>query len=400
MIMRRVDNALLIDPAVSIVLEKSKSGISGVIAPNIYRSIDIQNEWGKAFNTENEIPFAGIMAGSEILKNPELVKEFSAEYKKAAKWCMAHPEETAKMIVKYIPQLNEKGVAEAMRNVILKAVDAQDGRKKLEAFFTILEASKPALIGGKMPDDNFYFGSKTTSKVQIRLTSLPAYMQIVLTNLEELNISDKQKEKLLAIKAKVQPIAKPIQQAIIKESKTIKLKSLNNAGSAELTSLSTEISNLRLQFAEIKTDCRDQVIDVLTDEQWTKLVKDYNADNTYDIGNPLGRMSPVPNYMIEVYQVDGINLSDDQTKKITGWSEKRHANSVMAHSTIADFEQEVRSMSLAKASKEKILAKVKEMEKIRHKISVTKTDCRDYMKKNILQKEQWDLLASYILKGL
>jgi NitT/TauT family transport system substrate-binding protein len=157
MIMRRVDNALLIDPAVSTVIEKSKSGVISIVAPDIYRSVDIQNEWGRLYNTENELPFAGIMAGSEILKDPKLLKEFTAEYKKAAEWCMAHPEETAKMVVKHIPQLNEKGVAEAMRNVTLKSVSATDARKKLEAFFTVLKNEKPALIGGKLPDDNFYF---------------------------------------------------------------------------------------------------------------------------------------------------------------------------------------------------------------------------------------------------
>ena len=131
--------------------------MSSVIAPDIYRSVDIQNEWGRLYNTENELPFAGIMAGSEILKNPELLKVFTAEYKKAALWCMAHPEETAKMVVKHIPQLNEKGVAEAMRNVTLRADDAKDIRVKLEAFYTVLKNDKPALVGGKLPDSGFYF---------------------------------------------------------------------------------------------------------------------------------------------------------------------------------------------------------------------------------------------------
>ncbi len=159
MIMRRVDNALLIDPAVSTVIEKSKSGASSIIAPDIYRSVDIQNEWGRLYNTENELPFAGIMAGGEILKDTALIQKFNIEYKKAAEWCMENPEETAKMVVKHIPQLNEKGVAEAMRNVTLKAVEANDAREKLEAFFTVLKNSKPALVGGKLPDDNFYFGN-------------------------------------------------------------------------------------------------------------------------------------------------------------------------------------------------------------------------------------------------
>lgn len=160
MIMRRVDNALLIDPAVSIVIEKSKSGPISLVAPDIYRSVDIQNEWGRVFNTDNEIPFAGIMAGASILEDTILINKFNIEYKKATKWCMAHPEETAELVIKYIPQLDEKGVAEAMRNVILRADNAQEAKDRLEDFFTVLYNSKPALIGGKLPDSNFYFNKQ------------------------------------------------------------------------------------------------------------------------------------------------------------------------------------------------------------------------------------------------
>jgi len=157
MIMRRVDNALLIDPAVSTVIEKSKSGLSSIVAPDIYRSVDIQKEWGRLYNSDNELPFAGIMAGSEILKNNKIVKKFIKEYKVATEWCMANPKKTAKLVLKYIPQLDEKGVEEAMKNVVLKAVDSKNARTRLENFFKVLHGSKPSLIGGKLPDNDFYF---------------------------------------------------------------------------------------------------------------------------------------------------------------------------------------------------------------------------------------------------
>lgn len=157
MIMRRVDNALLIDPAVSIVIEKSKSGLISVVAPDIYRSVDIQDEWGRLFNTKNEIPIAGMIAAGNILNDTTLVRKFVAEYKKATQWCMAHPMETAEMVIKYIPQLNQKGVEEAMRNVSLHADNAKEAEPMLNAFYKVLYESKPALIGGKMPDNEFYF---------------------------------------------------------------------------------------------------------------------------------------------------------------------------------------------------------------------------------------------------
>lgn len=158
MIMRRGENALLVDPAVSTVLQKSKSGLTSVIAPDMYRSVDMQNEWGRLFDTPNEIPFAGIMAGKTALNDSTLLQQFAIAHKEATEWCMQHPEETAKIAVKYIPQLNEKAVAEAMRNVTLRSDDAKDIKDRLSAFYQILLNEKPALIGGKLPDDDFYFG--------------------------------------------------------------------------------------------------------------------------------------------------------------------------------------------------------------------------------------------------
>ena len=152
LIMGKVDNAMLIDPAASMVVLKARQ-----MNKSIYRSVDIQTEWGRLFGTDNEIPYAGIMAGARVLGDSALVEKFNKEYKKAAVWCMEHPEETAKIAVKHIPQLKEEAVAEAMRNVTLVSVDAGDAKERLEAFFNILMVSKPALVGGKLPDSNFYY---------------------------------------------------------------------------------------------------------------------------------------------------------------------------------------------------------------------------------------------------
>lgn len=157
MIMRRADHAVLIDPVVSTVIEKTKSGLKSVIAPTIYRSVDIQDEWGRLFNTQSEIPFAGMLAGESVLKDTVFINQFVNEYRKASVWCMENPEETARMVVKHIPQLDEKGIAEAMRNVTLRADNAQEAKARIIDFFTVLHNSKPELVGGKLPNDDFYY---------------------------------------------------------------------------------------------------------------------------------------------------------------------------------------------------------------------------------------------------
>lgn len=160
LIMRTVDHALLVDPAVSTVINKSVTWPTSIIAAELFRSVDIQDEWWRLFNTGNEIPFAWMMAGSEILNNKEVIELFNLEYEKASKWCVEHPEETAKLAVKYIPQLDEKGVEIAMKNVKLEPISTINSKERLEQFFQVLLESKPALVWGKLPDDNFYYSDK------------------------------------------------------------------------------------------------------------------------------------------------------------------------------------------------------------------------------------------------
>src|SRR5690606_7860357 len=60
LIMRRVDQALLAEPAVSMALRKTGSFPANIIAPELHRSVDMQAEWGRAFQRAPRIPQAGI----------------------------------------------------------------------------------------------------------------------------------------------------------------------------------------------------------------------------------------------------------------------------------------------------------------------------------------------------
>ncbi len=46
LILRRVDHALLAEPAISIALRKTGSFPISLVAPDLYRSVDLQDEWG------------------------------------------------------------------------------------------------------------------------------------------------------------------------------------------------------------------------------------------------------------------------------------------------------------------------------------------------------------------
>lgn len=151
LIMNRADHAVLVEPAVSMVLLKSKKSGAG-----LHRSINLQKVWGAVYKTEAEIPQAGICVMANIKSKREVIETFQREYASAIKWSRRHPVETGKLVQKYIAGLKSKPVAEALRHVSLKFVTAQNARTSLETFFTALKEGNPSSIGRKLPEGGFY----------------------------------------------------------------------------------------------------------------------------------------------------------------------------------------------------------------------------------------------------
>ena len=157
LIMRRIDHALLAEPAISIALRKTKSFPISVVAPDLFRSVDLQEEWAKIFNTTGDIPQAGIAVMGRM-KNKHVIQRFQEEYDKALRWYISNPKEAGKLVVKTLDMLNEEGVNDSIAHVRLKSVNAVDAKKDLEFFFNILKEEDPKSIGEKLPQDSFYYG--------------------------------------------------------------------------------------------------------------------------------------------------------------------------------------------------------------------------------------------------
>jgi len=156
LIMRRQDNALLPEPAVSMVLRKTKSFPVSVIAPDLYRGIDLQKEWGRAFGIEPKIAQAGMAVVGKMRQNDEVIEAFMKAYDEAAKWYKAHPKEAAKLVVKYTKMFNEEAIADSIAHVQLDVIPAKKAKEDTEFFFKQLQKRDPKMIGGKLPDEGFY----------------------------------------------------------------------------------------------------------------------------------------------------------------------------------------------------------------------------------------------------
>ena len=157
LIMRRVDHALLAEPAISIALRKTGSFPLKIIAPDLYRSTDLQQEWGETFKVEAKIPQAGMSVIGKMVGNDHVIKRFNEEYAKSLEWYKNNPKEAGELVVETIPMLDAVGVEDSIKYVQLNTVKAKDAKKDLEFFYGMLEKNNPKTIGGKLPNDGFYY---------------------------------------------------------------------------------------------------------------------------------------------------------------------------------------------------------------------------------------------------
>jgi NitT/TauT family transport system substrate-binding protein len=155
LVMRRVDHALLAEPAISMALRKTNSFPLKLIAPDLYRSADLQKEWGEVFKVDGKIPQAGMAVIGK--KDEHLIKRFNEEYAKALKWYKTHPKEAGILVNKYIPMLLPEAVTDSINYVQLENIKAKKAQKNLEFFFEVLKSNNPKAIGGKLPDNKFYY---------------------------------------------------------------------------------------------------------------------------------------------------------------------------------------------------------------------------------------------------
>lgn len=156
LILRRADNILLPEPATSMVLRKTDSFPVKLVAPTVFRGIDLQKEWGEVFNREAKIPQAGMAVTGDMLKNKEAIAKFETAYAEAMTWYKAHPKESGELVIKYVEMFNADAITDSVEFVQLHVDKALDAKSELDFFFSVLKEENPKIIGGLLPDENFY----------------------------------------------------------------------------------------------------------------------------------------------------------------------------------------------------------------------------------------------------
>ncbi len=138
--------------ATQVLLKGKKAGL------NIYRSIDIQVEWGKVSGLGDKIPIAGNVALPSIQANSKAMKRFMEEYSLAVKWLKEDPA-AAGILASEIEQLGfeAKAVTKSMENTKWNFVLAKNCKEDIQVYLKALMELNPKVIGGRLPDKEFFY---------------------------------------------------------------------------------------------------------------------------------------------------------------------------------------------------------------------------------------------------
>ena len=164
LVMRRVDHALLAEPAVSMALRKTQSFPLSVVAPDLYRSVNLQEEWGRLLSTAARIPQAGLVALGDNRLNADLMAQVEAAYAQSNQWCLTHTQECAALAAKHIRLLTPEATTDALNALPNYYATAAAARSELEDFFQLLLERQPAAMGNSLPDAAFYAAQPTSSQ--------------------------------------------------------------------------------------------------------------------------------------------------------------------------------------------------------------------------------------------
>ncbi len=124
--------------------------------PELRVAIDLNQAWTDLDN--GSLMVTGVMVARKdfIEKNPDAVKTFLKEYKASTEYVNGNVAEAAAWIEKF--DIFKAAVAEkALPYCNITYIDGQEMQTAMEGYLNVLFAQNPKSVGGKLPDDAFYF---------------------------------------------------------------------------------------------------------------------------------------------------------------------------------------------------------------------------------------------------
>lgn len=121
--------------------------------------IDINDEWEKI--TDTALVMGCVIARKEFVeKNPQAVDTFLKEYKASIKATNEDIDNVAKLCEEYTLAASATIAKKAIPYCHIVFQDSKEMKTNLKAYLEFLHSKNPASIGGKLPNESFYYAKK------------------------------------------------------------------------------------------------------------------------------------------------------------------------------------------------------------------------------------------------
>lgn len=142
-----LDAIVLPEPLATVSLNKSK---------NAKISMDIQEEWGK-IHGDPRIPFVALFANSKFSQeHPQITETLNSYYSQGVKWVNKQPQQAAELASRHF-EMPAPLLKKSFSRVDLNIYPQKESKKLTEQYFNEILKIYPDLLGGSLPDEEFYY---------------------------------------------------------------------------------------------------------------------------------------------------------------------------------------------------------------------------------------------------
>jgi NitT/TauT family transport system substrate-binding protein len=147
---------ILLNPSAYVLLTEPLLSVTKMKIENL-QTIDLQTEWEQVTGMES-YPMAGIFVKNSLIEaRKDVVDTYLELIAESVDYANSNNAEVAEMAVELEYGFPLPVLTGAIPNSNLRFVNAEDSREDLEYYFSKILDLNPALIGGTLPEDNFYF---------------------------------------------------------------------------------------------------------------------------------------------------------------------------------------------------------------------------------------------------
>jgi NitT/TauT family transport system substrate-binding protein len=143
----QADLGVIAEPFASLVMQKNK------MARPIF---DLNDEWTRHHG--NPLAITAFVAKKRVIQdNPELVERLISSYASSTQWVNQNPDSAARLIVKHNILPDYEVAFNAVPRSNLRFVRASGIQVEIEQYLNVFYQMNPDIIGGKIPDEAFYY---------------------------------------------------------------------------------------------------------------------------------------------------------------------------------------------------------------------------------------------------